>query len=413
MNAPAHFALVGLGVVAVLLTPGGQFATQAQTEATPEIPPRTWLPPDAFYDPPADVPADPGVLLRSEPLTDRLLPEGAQAWRIQYSTTFADGSPAVAVATVLAPADPPPGSRPVITWEHGTVGILQKCMPSLVSAPFEGIPALDQVVADGWVLVATDYAPNAQGVHPYIIGEGEARSALDATRAARQMPELTLSDETVVWGHSQGGHAALWTGIVGPRYAPDVEILGMAAIAPASNPEQILTMHGGDSSGARLGAYFAAAYSQYYLDVAFDEAVSPEARDIAREMATLCQFDPQDIPSLQALTEQLGGSPVLADPAAGALGEWLRENTPNAAIGAPVLVAQGLTDEVVFPEVTDGFVEERCVAGQSLEYWRVAGRDHGGVVAPDSPLGEPLVRWTRDRFAGMAQESGCQEKTIA
>jgi len=175
---------------------------------------------------------------------------------------------------------------------------------------------------------------------------------------------------------------------------------------------RILTMHGGDSSGARLGAYGATAYSQYYPDVVFDEVVSPEARDIARQMADLCQFDPKDIPTLQALTEQLGGAPVLADPAAGALGERLRENAPNAPIDVPLLIAQGLADVVIDPSVNDAYVEERCAAGQRLEYWRVPGRDHGGIVAPDSPLADPLIRWTRDRFAGGSQVAGCRQVTI-
>jgi hypothetical protein len=42
----------------------------------------------------------------------------------------------------------------------------------------------------------------------------------------------------------------------------------------------------------------------------------------------------------------------------------------------------------------------------------VVGRDHGGIVAPDSPLGEPLIAWTQDRFAGTPQPAGCQEATI-
>src|SRR5215213_1290384 len=184
MNSPARSVLAGLAALGLLLAPLGQPDAVGQTAATPTSTPRTWLPVDVFYEPPAEVPAEPGILLRSVPLTDRLLPEGTQAWQILYTSTFADDSPAVAVATVLAPIDAPPGPRPVITWEHGTVGILQKCMPSLVSSPFEGVPALDQVVAEGWVLVATEYAPNQPGVHPYVIGEGEARSALDATRGA-------------------------------------------------------------------------------------------------------------------------------------------------------------------------------------------------------------------------------------
>src|SRR5437899_3521559 len=115
-------------------------------------------------------------------------------------------------------------------------------MPSRVSAPSAGIPGRDRIVMAGWVVVETDYSfAEKGGPHPYLIGEGEARATLDSVRAARQMSELTLDQRMVVWGYSQGGHAALWTGIVGPRYAPGLEILGVAAIAPAANIKNILT----------------------------------------------------------------------------------------------------------------------------------------------------------------------------
>src|SRR5262249_23545287 len=141
------------------------------------------------------------------------------------------------------PTDPPAGPRPVIAWEHGTTGLLQKCMPSLVSAPTEGIPALDRIAKAGWVVVATDYSfAEKGGPHPYLIGEGEARATLDSVRAGGQMSELSLDKRMVVWGYSQGGHAALWTGIIGPRYAPELEIVGIVAIAPAANIKDILAM---------------------------------------------------------------------------------------------------------------------------------------------------------------------------
>src|SRR5213594_900586 len=189
--------------------------------------------PGAFYDPPADLSRQPGALLRSEPLKDVILPAGIRGWRILYATTVDDNTPATAVATVFAPTDPTIGPRPVIAWEHATTGLLQK-----------GIPWRDRIVMAGWVVIATDYSfAEKGGPHPYLIGEGEARAALDSVRAARQMSELTLDKRMVVWGHSQGGHAALWTGIVGPRYAPDLEILGVAAIAPAANIKNILAMN--------------------------------------------------------------------------------------------------------------------------------------------------------------------------
>jgi hypothetical protein len=33
-------------------------------------------------------------------------------------------------------------------------------------------------------------------------------------------------------------------------------------------------------------------------------------------------------------------------------------------------------------------------------------------VAPDSPLADPLIAWTADRFAEVAAPTGCTEKAI-
>jgi len=77
------------------------------------------------------------------------------------------------------------------------------------------------VLDRGWAIVATDYVGlGASPPHPYLVGRPEARSVLDAVRAARTLRPAHLAPKTVVWGHSQGGGAALWTGIVAPSYAP-------------------------------------------------------------------------------------------------------------------------------------------------------------------------------------------------
>src|SRR5437660_767834 len=367
--------------------------------------------PDAFYDPPSDLPHQPGALLRSEPLKDVILPAGIQGWRILYVTTLDDSTPATAVATVFAPTDPRAGPRPIIAWEHATTGLLQKCMPSLVSAPTEGIPGRDRIVMAGWVVVATDY-PFAEkgGPHPYLIGEGEARAALDSVRAARQMSELTLDKRMVVWGHSEGGHAALWTGIVGPRYAPDLEILGVAAIAPAANIKNILAMN--VAVDKRFGPYLALAYSRFYPDIIFEQALRPEALDAARQIVNLCEFVPPEDPErIEALAATFDG-PALATSSNKALQARLEQNTADGLIQAPVVIAQGLSDIVVPPSATDAYVEERCSAGQRLEYWTFGGRDCLTIIQPGTPLEELLIRWTTARFANEPPASGCVHKSF-
>jgi acetyl esterase/lipase len=357
--------------------------------------------PDGFYDSPLDASRQPGALLRSEPLSNVTLPAGMRAWRILYATSVDDRTPATAVAIVYAPITPPAGPRPVIAWAHATTGLVQRCMPSLLSSPTEGMPARDRVVSAGWVVVATDYSfAERDGPHPFLIGEGEARAVLDSVRAARHMPELSLDARTVVWGHSQGGHAALWSGIVAPRYAPDINVVGVVAISPAAGMADILALNPEVERG--VGPYVARAYSRFYPDIKFEEVVRPEALPAAREFVNLCGFiDSQRIGELAASYS----GPALA--ANAAFAARIAENTPNHPIAAPLLIAQGIIDVVVPFPATDAYVQDRCAAGQRLEYWRFTNLGHGAIVSPGSEFENRLMSWTRARFAGQRQANGC------
>jgi hypothetical protein len=412
--APIHRAIRLFSSLAVLaaVVPCAS-ALWAQSEQTPENRPAglTARAPDAFYERPATLPDKPGTLLRSEPLHGVTLPAGMQGWRILYTTTVNDSTPATAVATVFAPIDHAAGPRPVIAWLHGTTGLLQKCMPSLVSVPTLGIPALDRVAKSGWIVVATDYSfAEKGGPHPYLIGEGEARAGLDSVRAARQMPEVQLDTRTAVWGHSQGGHSALWTGIIGPRYAPEIRIVGVAAIAPAANMARIIAMN--VAVDKRLGPYVAQSYARFYPDITFEQALRPEALAAGREIVNLCGFLPPEDPQRIAELAATFDGPALATNSNAALAARLAENTAAHPIAAPLLIAQGLADNVVLPPATDAYVDERCAAGQRLEYWSLAGLDHAAIVQPGSPLDERLVAWTWTRFADEAQTGGCARKSF-
>ena len=413
----AKLRSIGSAVLLVLLAVAGcnrskQASSQSSATPTPQALQATVTAyaPDTFYDPPANLPHKPGELLRSEPLKDVKLPSGVRGWRILYATTVDDNTPATAVATVFAPTDPPAGPLPVIAWQHGTTGLLQKCMPSLLSFPTKGIPERDRILRAGWVVVATDYSfAEKGGPHPYLIGEGEARAALDSVRAAWQMSELRLDKRVVVWGHSQGGHAALWTGIVGPRYAPDLEICGVVAIAPSANIKNILAMN--VQMDKLFGSYVAQSYSRFYPDIKFEQAIRPEALDAARQIVNLCDFLPEDFQRIQALAARFDG-PALATSSSKALEARLEQNTADGPIQAPVVIAQGLSDNVVPPAATDAYVKERCAAGQRLEYWTFAGHDHITIIERGTRLEEPLIEWTKARFANEPQATDCVRKSF-
>ena len=91
------------------------------------------------------------------------------------------------------------------------------------------------MVRDGYVVAATDYPGlGTPGPHPYLVGLSEARAVIDSVRVARSLPGAGGGNRFIVWGHSQGGHAALFTGLIAKSYAPELSLLGVAAAAPAS-----------------------------------------------------------------------------------------------------------------------------------------------------------------------------------
>ncbi|MFO1110124.1 MAG: lipase family protein [Bradyrhizobium sp.] len=361
---------------------------------------------DAFYDPPAQRPSDAGALLRSEPYTTQL-PPGARGWRILYTTKRGDAS-TVASAVVVTSAQTTGTPRPVIAWAHGTTGIVSGCAPS-VMAPFANVPAVDRIVAESWVYVATDYPGlGTSGGHAYLVGEDAARAVLDAVRAARRLEGLVLDNRTVVWGHSQGGNSALWTGIRADDYAPDVNIVGIAALAPASDLPRLVKSGQGTMFGKIVSSYLITAYAAAYPGVGIPAYVNARTRPLVGDIASRCVGGRSTLFSV-AETALLPSSGIFArDPASGPLGERLRQNTPATAIAAPVLIAQGTADDLVLPALQARYVAARCAAGQPIDYRIYPRRDHVSLVTDHPALDADLVAWSRDRFAGLPDTPNCK-----
>src|SRR3984957_4326151 len=152
----------------------------------------------------------PGTLLQAQPMPGA--PDGASAWRILYSSTGLSGEPIPVSGVVMGPPPPaPPGGRPVVAWAHPTTGVVSRCAPSLARVFFDSVQGLRDMLARGYVVAATDYPGlGTPETHPYLVGVSEGRAVLDSVRAARRVSGADAGVRYVVWGHSQGGHAALY-----------------------------------------------------------------------------------------------------------------------------------------------------------------------------------------------------------
>lgn len=232
-----------------------------------------------------------GELLDAEEITaldDPNFPAAARAWRILYVSTSIDNRTKAAICgIVVAPNalakialnhEGDSVTARAIAWCHGTLGMTQRCQPSTqpeaeiwgptpyginalawgsadagdlhTGTPENGI--LAGLIAAGWVVVASDYLTglgDSDLLEPYAAGKIEAANTIDNLRAAHELLSQVYpgyapdSYDVIPWGHSQGGHAALWTGQLLDTYTaatatagePRLHLSGVAAEAPGSN----------------------------------------------------------------------------------------------------------------------------------------------------------------------------------
>ncbi|MEV8026158.1 lipase family protein [Microbacterium sp. NPDC080220] len=357
---------------------------------------------DDFYAAPRDMPGEPGRLIRAEPFTNGI-PVSATAWRILYTTTGVDGEVRVASGVVVVPKEGD-GQWPIIDWNHGTTGYSEHCAPSLHprglwSGALYNLPT---IIRQGWAVVATDYIGlGTEGPHPYLIGPPSATASLDAVRAARELQDADLGVRTVIWGHSQGGGAALWAGAMAREYAPELYVQGVAALAPASDPPALVQNISSVTGGSIFASYAFASFSAIYDDVSYDDYVRPGADTVLRQMSERCLSDPSIVVSVAAALG-MSGDPRLfsTPPATGPLGVHLRDNAAPLRQNAPLLIAHGGADSVIPVTTQTAYVDRMCRAGQVVDYRIYDGYEHAAVVERPSPLLDELIEWTAARFAG-------------
>ncbi|MEZ4519455.1 MAG: alpha/beta fold hydrolase [Chloroflexota bacterium] len=301
--------------------------------------------PTAFYTPPNPLPdGAPGTIIRSEPITDNV-PDGAQAWRVMYLSTGVHGEPVAVTSIIAAPVEPSAEPRPVIAWAHGTLGVLPACGTSHLDDPFAAIPEVPRLLQEGYVLAATDYPGiGAPGVHPYLFGEVEADSVLDSVRAAQQL-DINAGNRFAVWGHSQGGHATLWTAMEAADYAPELNLVGAAAIAPATDLEGILETGKDSMAGAVLFPLVIKSWSAYAPDINLTDLITPDAVDQVEALGDLCVTTPAALlfHKLNPPADYLISDPTQNE----TIRALIAANTPDGPIDVPLLIVHGTADSVI------------------------------------------------------------------
>lgn len=361
----------------------------------------------SFYDAPRSLLAGgPGTLVREQPIDGA--PLGATAYRVLYRSIGLKGEPIFVSGVIIVPqGDPPPGGRPIVAWAHPTSGVTPRCAPSLAVFLFQQIQGLRSFIQRGYVVAATDYPGlGTPETHPYLVGDSEARAVIDSVRVAGGMPGAGGGKRFTVWGHSQGGQAALFTGLIAKSYAPELTLLGVAAAAPATDLVSLMDDDINSVGGKNITAMTLWSWHRVY-GAPIDNIVDPRAMPVMDRLAHECIEGPFDLVVRQRTEKPLEKYFLTVEGPAN-VEPWhslLEENTPGALPPEiPVFLAQGTTDQIIRPDVTRDYMGKLCKAGSKVRMLIMPNIGHGRAAQASTMQ---AVNWITDRFAGEAPPDDC------
>jgi pimeloyl-ACP methyl ester carboxylesterase len=336
------------------------------------------------------VPGAAGEVIWSRQVTGAAaLPGAAENLLVLYhSRTLAGQDTAVSGTISIPPGQPPEDGWPVLNWAHGTTGVADICAPSR-DAP--GHPShiynqladatLSQWVKHGYVVLKTDYEGlGTRGSHPYLVGASEARSTVDILLAARRLlPAIGRS--WAVMGHSQGGHAALFTASLAPAWVPDLDLIGAVAIAPVGGAHDMIAgLTSVRTPGPALAFLALVLVGAAAADhtVRLDLLLSPAAQRLLAQ-AEIAGIDDLLAPGSPA--PQLPAEMFRPGADLGPLLKVLAANDPaTLRPPTPVLIVQGDDDPIVARRATDRIARSLQASGAMLAYHRYPGRGHYDLI---------------------------------
>lgn len=356
-----------------------------------------------------DAPADgPGSLVSVRELSSTATASGKRRMQrasITYRSTSAEGARTDVTGMVFIPAGPPPdGGWPVVGLAHPTTGIDEQCAPSRSPALRGMIGFVGGLVDRGYAVAVTDYAGlGTPGPHRYFDHRTAGYNVIDSVRALRHV-FAGASPRWAAFGASQGGAAAWAADEQAGRYAPELDLVGAVAIAPAAEMSGLVDKAVAGTmtiDQTRALATVVEAFARVHPDLARDDYRRGAAAQ-HWDVLTACRGDVEDRrPAAEAAVRP--GDVAPAGPAAAdRLRTYLREwAVPQDPLTAPLFVTYGGRDASIDEQWTRDAVAHACRIGGPVETQFQPDSDHHNVDFTAA------LSWLADRFADQPVSDTC------
>lgn len=352
----------------------------------------------------AQVSGPPGSIIRTEAMALPKL-EHATVNRVLYRTMSSDGQPRVSSAMIFIPTSPAPADgRRVVAWAHPTLGMGPACAPSRSSDPLLDMSFVQGMINNKWVVTATDYAGvGTEGTGRYLVGADEANDVAYSVVMAHNIPDAATSRQWAVYGHSQGGHSALWTGELGNKILPDYKLVATAAAAPAAELVPLISQQWNKPPAWTIGPNFIVGWTSKYPTLRTQGLLTTEGEQDYQSLANECVVQA----ALEARVRTFEGKTLFSqDPLSNR--QWLKiaeeQTPPPLPATMPVYIAQGTADNLVLPNTQALLYEKWCRAGSSLTMQWLDGAGH---MAAASLSGTTVTQFFQAHFEGRPSTNTC------
>jgi triacylglycerol lipase len=366
--------------------------------------------PDLFYVTPVDLGTRaPGDVLNVRPLAPSYYFPGSQVWEVLFRSTDSLGRPIAANTTFVRPNNHVPDG-PLVSYQHIINSLGHKC--KLVTELYTSDPlhqireaaGLNIALARGWAVALPDHLGPRMAYGAAKLG---GQVTLDGIRAVKQVPHLQVSGSPVgLGGYSGGGMATAWAAALAPRYAPELDIVGVAVGGAPLNLTKMAEGLGTDPHPA-FGLAMAAALGlerEYPDRIEVTSHLNDEGRWLRDRIANGCTNEIMLFGFGRSAGQVTHTTDFMDDPQ---IWEVLAENSVELYPGiptAPIFEWHSPTDSLIPVDSIDSTLRRYCDAGLPVQSLLTPTPDHLSAA----PLGLPqALDWIEARFRGEPAPSTC------